>query len=124
MPQTLPRVWLRSNAGRRSQTVNDEIETEGEDDRLEVGGALTLVFTAEGGCVLEEDEEPVWFSDDDDDFAEKFGNDFLTADQDAQDVLDWLEDEGYLESEEKPEVAIEEENENSDEDGEERISHN
>lgn len=71
-------------------------------------GDLALVFTAEGSCVLEEDGEAVWMSDDDDDFAVEFGeNLFLEADRDCADVLNYLVDEGWLDEEEKSEVEVE-----------------
>lgn len=70
-------------------------------------GKLILVFTAEGQAMLEEDGEGVWFSDDDDDFQEQFGNEFLDADQDAAEILNYLVDEGSLDEEEKADVEIE-----------------
>lgn len=91
-----------------AELVDDEDDDDNDNDnQLSVGGMLTLVFTAEGQCVLEEDDEAVWMSDDDDDFQEHFGNEFLDADQDAREILNWLEEEGWIESEEKEKVAIE-----------------
>lgn len=90
--------------------MNEEAENqENDEDEEDTVSDLCLVFTAEGGCILEEDGEPVWFSDDDDDFAEQFGDDFLTE-EDSREVLNYLEEEGLIDPEEKPEVDIEQEN--------------
>lgn len=94
-----------------SETVQGELIDEDED----IGGDLVLVFSAEGQCSLEEDGEVVWMSDADDDFAETFSDDFLEAEADAGEVLDWLVDEGWLEPEEKASVAVETEVDDIDE---------
>jgi len=82
---------------------SDEESESGSDQD---SGDLALVFTAEGQCVLEEDGEPVWMSDDDDDFQEEFGNEFLDPDEDGAKILNWLMDEGFLEEEERNEIEI------------------
>jgi hypothetical protein len=82
-------------------TEIDDAEEDGE------SGELVLVFTAEGQCVLEEDGEQVWASDDDDDFQTEFENEFLSEDEDSGRVLNWLVDEGWVDEEEKGEVEIE-----------------
>lgn len=87
-----------------------------DDDGEEDASELVLVFNAAGQCVLEEDGETVWTSDSDDDFQEEFGNEFLDADSDGARILNWLEEEGWLEEEEKASVAIETD---TDVDGEE-----
>jgi hypothetical protein len=84
-------------------TTYDQDETQNADD----SGTLVLVFTAEGQAVLEEDGVAVWMSDDDDDFQEQFGNEFLDPDSDSAEILNWLEEEGWIETEEKEEVEIE-----------------
>lgn len=71
--------------------------------------SLILVFTVEGQVLLEEDGELVWASDDDDDFAVEFQDEFLDADADAKRVLEYLEEEGLVEEDEKEHVAIEQE---------------
>lgn len=87
-----------------ANTQEDDVE-EGSDSEL------TLVFTAEGGAVLEEQGEPVWFSDADDDFQTEFQDAFLEPDQDSKAILNYLEEEGWLETEEKERVKIEVEDE-------------
>lgn len=92
--------------------MSDDFETETEtpddvEDETDSGGELVLVFTAEGQCVLTEDDEPVWMSDDDDDFQVEFGTEFLDPDADSKEILNWLEEEGWLDTEEKEEVIIE-----------------
>lgn len=67
---------------------------------------LVLVFTAGGQAVLEEDGDPVWASDDDDDFREEFGHDFL-EESDTQAVLEYLIEEDVIDATEGPLVAIE-----------------
>ena len=81
---------------------------------------LVLIFTSEGKAILEEEGEAVWFSDDDDDFIEVIGNEFLEAENDAAKILDYLVEEGSIEEDEKEEVEIEQE----DLDESENISHN
>lgn len=78
-----------------------------EEDDGEESGELTLIFTSAGQCVLEEDSEPVWMSDADDDFQEEFGTEFLDADSDAAKILNWLEEEGWLDEDEKENVSVE-----------------
>jgi hypothetical protein len=92
---------------RSAATVDDESERDPLTGPETPSGALTLVFTSQGQCVLEEDDEPVWFSDDDDDFQSDFGDEFLDPDQDDKRILNWLEEEGWLEEEEKSQVDIE-----------------
>ena len=58
--------------------------------------AYELLITAEGGYILTQGGEVMWSGDDDDDFAESFGLEMAGDDEEADDVLDWLEDEGYL----------------------------
>lgn len=87
--------------------MNDSAQNlDAENDDAE-DGELTLIFTAEGQAVLEEDGEPVWMSDDDDDFQVEFGNEFLDPDQDSREILNWLEEEGWIDTEEKEDVTIE-----------------
>lgn len=87
----------------------------GSDSDSDSASRLVLVFTCTGQAVLEEDDEPVWFSDDDEDFREEFGTEFLSEDDDATKILNWLEEEGFLDPEEKPEVEIETEIDENDE---------
>jgi hypothetical protein len=84
--------------------TGEEIESDADDEE---SGELTLVFTAEGQCILEEDGEQVWASDDDDDFQVEFGNEFLSEDEDSAHILNWLVDEGWVDEGEKAEVVIE-----------------
>lgn len=80
----------------------DDINVEDTDDP----STLVLIFTRDGKAILEEDDELVWASDDDDDFAETFDAELLDAD-DAEEILNYLEEAGFLEEEEKAEVEIE-----------------
>ena len=73
-----------------------------------IGGPLELVFTDEGKAELFEGDDPVWHSDADDDFRDEFEDDFLTAD-DAEEVLEFLVDEGYLQEDELPRVIVSQE---------------
>lgn len=83
------------------------IEEEDDDDEDSVDpSTLVLVFTQEGKALLEEDDELVWSSDDDDDFAEEFGTEILDSD-DAEEILNYLADEGILEEDEKADVEVE-----------------
>lgn len=69
-----------------------------------------LLLTRGGGAELydvRDDEEPVWTSDDDEDFAEEFP-DFLTQ-SDVYDVLDFLESVGELTRHEADQCEVEEE---------------
>lgn len=84
----------------------DQDESEDDDESCD----LVLTFTSNGNAVLEEEGEAVWFSDDDDDFRELIGNEFLEADQDSATVLNYLVEEmGIVDEEEKGEVQIEQE---------------
>lgn len=96
--------------------VEDEVEDDESDDEGEESGALTLVFTSSGQCVLEEDDETVWTSDSDDDFQTEFGTEFLDADTDSARILNWLEEEGWLDEEDKKEVVIETETDGDEDD--------
>ena len=84
-------------------------EVEDDDEDEEESGELVLIFTSAGTAVLEEDGEGVWFSDDDDDFREISGNEFLEAELDAATVLNHLVDHELIEEDEKGEVKVEQE---------------
>lgn len=93
----------------------DNLADDPTDDEEGEPSVLVLLFTAEGGVVLEEDGEPVWMSDDDDDFLTEFDNAFLDPDEDGRKILNWLEEEGWLEDEdEKAKVEIVSENEDGE----------
>jgi len=92
--------------------MSEHPDTAGDDVTEGAHSGLALVFTAEGGVVLEEDGEPVWFSDDDDDFRAEYQDAFLDPEEDGRAILNWLEEEGWLEDEdEKSRVKIESEDE-------------
>jgi len=58
-----------------------------------------LVFKADGTVELLDDAKAVvWASDSDDDFAEAFDGDFF-SDEDADEILDYLNDEDYVDLE-------------------------
>lgn len=67
---------------------------------------LVLCFFPDGVAVLEEKDEGIWFSDDDDDFREHHEDEVLDLD-DAETVLEFLHDEGIITEEELSEVEIE-----------------
>lgn len=71
----------------------------------EGSGELWLVFLTGGQAIIEEDDEAVWFSDDDDAFIEEFGDSFLDPD-DAEDILAYLVDEGIITDEEADAIEI------------------
>lgn len=109
----------------RDATMNTAAELEDvvdEDDNPagsvngseEPASELTLVFTAEGQAVLEEDGEPVWFSDDDDDFQIDHGEEFLDPEEDAARILNWLVKNDWVDEDEKSEVEIEIEDDGGD----------
>lgn len=70
-------------------------------------GELALIFLSTGQCVLEEDGETVWTSDNDDTFQLEFGAEFLDADSDSTKIINWLEEEGWLDEDEKEQLDIE-----------------
>jgi hypothetical protein len=70
---------------------------------VEVETVMVLVFLAGGQCVLEEDGEQVWASDDDEQFRDEFGNEFLDAD-DAEEIIGYLVDEGVIDEDEADEL--------------------
>jgi hypothetical protein len=112
-PQTLRPAWLRSErcadpAVSDTALVEDD-ETGSGDAVADRSHALVLLFTADGHAILEEEGEACWFSDDDDDFATEYGDEFLSPDEDAVSILNYLEDEGYLDATEKGLVQIDEE---------------
>lgn len=87
--------------------MSSAFEEDEDEEQTETDSELVLVFTAAGQCVLEEDGDTVWTSDSDDDFQEEFGSEFLDADEDGAKILNWLEEEGWLEEEEKARTEIE-----------------
>lgn len=76
---------------------------------------LTLVFLETGTAVLEEDDDQVWASDDDEDFQDEFGNDLLDE-EDAAKVLLYLVKAEYLTEKESQLTAIEIQEEAPDDD--------
>lgn len=69
-------------------------------------GTLVLLFRHEGTAELTEDGELVWVSDMDEEFRDQFENELLNED-DAEEVLEYLEEEDYLDSSELPDVIVE-----------------
>lgn len=72
----------------------------------ETPSELVLVFTVGGQAVLEEDEEIVWSSDNDEDFLEEVGAGFLTE-EDALRILTYLQESDVVTEAEAPDIAIE-----------------
>jgi len=58
-------------------------------------GDYELIIGDDGSAILTMDGETMWTSDGDDTFLEAFGDEVI-EDDDAADVLDFLEDEGYV----------------------------
>lgn len=54
-----------------------------------------LVIRHDGTLALTQGGEVMWTSDNDDDFSEEFGEEVFDAD-DADDVLDYLEENDYI----------------------------
>jgi hypothetical protein len=54
-----------------------------------------FILSETGSASLTQGGELMWSSDNDDDFWEEFGEEVLTT-EDIDEVLEWLEDEGYL----------------------------
>lgn len=61
---------------------------------------MSVEFTRyrDGTCALRDGDELLWSSDNDDDFLEEF--DAHIDSDDIEDVIEYLEDSGYLDSEE------------------------
>jgi len=74
---------------------------------------LELVFTTGGQAVLTNiNDRVLWSSDDDPEFRDLFDQDFLTAD-DAEDIIDYLLTNGYVNEKEAEDMAIAEESEDT-----------
>lgn len=64
----------------------------------------SLVFTELGAVeLLDENGRQVWASDDDDDFSDEFGDEFL-SEEDAPDVVDFLIEHELMEDDEEYEI--------------------
>lgn len=100
---------LSAHAGARAISCNSSrvlsVSKDPDSDDEEISG-LTLIFTAGGQALLEEDGELVWASDDDDDFRQQFPDQFLNE-SDAPSVLSYLLSAEYLDAIEAPHVIIE-----------------
>ena len=79
--------------------------------------SLTLVFTSNGQVALEENDEQVWSSDNDDDFKEEIGDDFLNE-EDSLRVLEYLMEQGIINEREAQLVSIDVEDDDENENGE------
>jgi hypothetical protein len=72
---------------------------------------LELVFKHSGGVelrVVTENKLDIvkWASDSDQDFMDEFGNEIMSADEDAETVLDYLEDADVISEQEAGEIEI------------------
>lgn len=74
---------------------------------------LILAFLAGGQVALEENGEQVWSSDDDDEFTQEFGDSFHNVD-DAEEIIEYLVDEGIVSEEEADTIEIDEESLNGE----------
>jgi hypothetical protein len=72
---------------------------------------LELAITTDGKAELRdaEKDETLWSSDDDDDFRDEFGEEFLVTEDVAEDVVDYLASRELIDSEEADELEIYEE---------------
>lgn len=68
---------------------------------------FTLLFKADGTVeLLDRDNDTVWSSDDDDKFAEEFGGEtFFSDEDDSDDIIDYLDEQGIVDSS-KDEIDI------------------
>lgn len=75
---------------------------------------FTLVFCTGGQAQLEDGEEVIWYSDDDEDFRSTVSDEFLDAVKDQERVLTYLVSEGILDEDEAEECEIESESLDAD----------
>lgn len=68
---------------------------------------MSLEFTRykDGTCALADGDELLWSSDGDDEFIEEF--DAEIDSEDISDVLDWLEDAGYMDDSDAVDIVDE-----------------
>lgn len=68
---------------------------------------MKLLLTEYGTAILTTDSgEQVWSSDDDADFLEEFGDDFI-RDEDAEEIIEYLEEKEELTDDEAEDIEIE-----------------
>jgi Nucleosome binding factor SPN, SPT16 subunit len=78
---------------------------------------MKLVLTPHGTAeLLDAKGNRKWSSDDDEQFDEEFGEDFV-RDEDSEEVIEYLADEGYLSHDELDDVVIEIQSLEGQEDG-------
>jgi hypothetical protein len=80
-------------------------------------GILILVFLTGGQAQLEENGKVVWHSDNDADFREVVPDEFL-GEKNAQEILEYLADEGIIDEDDLESVEIEVESLDSENDDE------
>jgi hypothetical protein len=74
--------------------------------------ALELIFKHSGGVELRSVQGEgkldliEWASDSDQDFQDEFGNEIMSADEDAENVMDYLEDAGVLSEKQAEDLEI------------------
>lgn len=66
---------------------------------------MEFVRYEDGSCALLEDDELVWSSDSDDEFLEEF--DAVIDPEEIDEVIEYLEDEGYLDEGETLDITDE-----------------
>jgi len=90
-------------------------------------GELVLLFHKDGTVELLDrdiesgDESRIWSSDADDDFREEFPDESLDPD-DSEKVLEYLQDEDFLDSDELAAVVVESESDDETADDEEETA--
>lgn len=75
-----------------------------------------LIFTADGKAELIMDDETVWSSDADEDFADDGFDDFLTESEDLDGIIDFLMDKELIDDGEEIEIETEAADDSDDED--------
>ena len=62
---------------------------------------FVLTFQADGHVELaDSDEELIWSSDDDEEFLDEFGRELFNDEDDSENILDYLDEQGLLNVEE------------------------
>lgn len=81
---------------------------------------ITLVFLPDGTAILEENDEQVWSSDDDEEFQEDIG-DGPFDEEDAGKILEYLIEQEYVTEREAQLASVEIQEDTADDDDEEDI---
>lgn len=66
-----------------------------------------LAFTPHGTAELRENDDVLWSSDADEDFADEGFDDFLSDETDSDDIIDYLIETGELDDDEELDIITE-----------------